>query len=86
MKKIVKVLEGPSIPEMGGVSRVVVFDDGWGQVQSYIPQRKEWVKGGSTLQSMVTAETATRERLEELGYDEEDIERVFWRPNSQEAR
>ena len=71
MKKIVEIRNRPAIPETGGVSRVVVFDDGWGQVQSYIPERKEWVKGGSNLQSMITAETATRERLEEL---EENIE------------
>ena len=86
MKRIVEIVNRPAIPEMGGVSRVVVFDDGWGQVQSYIPQRKEWVNGGSTFQSMITAETATRERLEELGYDEEDIEKIFWRPDSQETR
>lgn len=83
MKKIVEIMEGPAIPEMGGVKRVVVFDDGWGQVQSYIPQKKKWVKGGSSLQSLTTAEDATPDMLRNLGYDEEDIENIFWRPGSE---
>ena len=80
MKKIVEIMEGPAIPEMGGVKRVVVFDDGWGQVQSYISQKEKWVKGGSSLQSLTTAEDATPEMLKKLGYDEEDIENIFRRP------
>jgi len=83
MKKIVEIMEGPAIPEMGGVKRVVVFEDGWGQVQSYIPQKRMWVKGGSSLQSLTTAEDATPEKLKQLGYDEEDILNIFWQPGDQ---
>ena len=82
MKKIVEILTGPAIPETGGVDRVVVFDSGAGQVQTYIPERRIWVKGGN-LYSFRDAETATPERLKELGYDDEDIRNIFWRPGSE---
>ena len=85
MKKIVEIINEPAIPELGGVRRVVVFDDGSGQVQTYIPQRKSWKPGGN-LYSFIDAEIATPEVLRKQGYDEEDIEKIFWRPNSQEAR
>lgn len=79
MKKIVEIINEPAIPELGGVRRVVVFDDGSGQVQTYIPQKKKWLPGGN-LYSFIDAEHATRERLEDLGYDEEDIEKIFGQP------
>ena len=82
MKKIVEIMNEPAIPELGGVSRVVVFDDGSGQVQTYIPQKKRWMPGGS-LYSFIDAENATPEILRKQGYDEEDIQNIFWRPENE---
>ncbi|MDJ0944242.1 MAG: hypothetical protein QNJ30_12290 [Kiloniellales bacterium] len=79
MRRIVEIIAEPSIPEMGGVRRAVVFDDGSGEVQSYVPQKKMWVPGGN-LYSFRDAEGATPALLRKLGYDEEDIEKIFWRP------
>lgn len=70
---------------MGGIRRAVVFDDGSGQVQSYIPQKKTWVPGGN-LYSFFDAQMATPELLRRQGYDEEDIENIFWRPEDQEGK
>lgn len=86
MKKVVKITVGASLPESGAIARVVEFEDGWGQIQTYSRREKAWVKGGSSIQSLLTAEDLTREMLEQMNYDEEDIEKIFWKPDSQEAR
>ena len=85
MKKVVQIIQGPALPESSGIARVVVLEDGWGQIQIYSRQKRAWVDGGSSIQSLLTAEDLTREMLVEMNYDEEDIENILWRPEGQEA-
>ena len=86
MKKVVKVTVGASLPESGAIARVVEFEDGWGQVQTYDRRERAWVKGGSSIQSLLTAEDLTTEMLEQMHYDEEDIANILWQPDGQEAK
>ncbi len=80
MKKIVEITIGASLPESSGIARVVEFEDGSGQIQTYSTREKVWVKGGSSIQSLLTAEDLDREMLEEMGYEEEDIQNILWQP------
>lgn len=83
MKKIVEITIGASLPESSGVARVVEFEDGSGQIQTYDWRKKAWVKGGSSIQSLLTAEDLTRAMLEDMDYDEEDIEIILWQPGDE---
>ena len=87
MPKAIEIVIGPSILETGGISRAVTMEDGSGQVQTYSSVTKAWFNGGGTFQSLLTSEDVTRERLERLGFDEEDMENIFSRPeDEQEAK
>lgn len=79
MKKIVKVEMGPSITETGVIGRVVELEDGSGQVQSF-GERRGWKRGGTSIWSLMTAEEATRENLEERGLTPDQIEEVLFEP------
>ena len=79
MKKVVKVEMGPSITEVGTIGRIVELEDGSGQFQSYGPS-SGWTRGGTDVLSMMTAEEATRERLEARGLSPEQIEEVLFDP------
>ncbi|MDJ0944246.1 MAG: hypothetical protein QNJ30_12310 [Kiloniellales bacterium] len=83
MQKVVDIVLGPSLPETGGIARAVTLENGWGQIQTYHQRKKTWVKGGSSLQSLWTAEDLDREMLEEMGYEEEDIQNILWQPGDE---
>lgn len=83
MRRVIDIVMGPSLPETGEVARAVTLENGWGQVQTYDQRKKVWVKGGSSLQSLLTAEHLTREKLEEMGYEEEDIQNILWQPGDE---
>ncbi len=85
MKKIVEITFDPSLPESGAIARVVEFEDGSGQIQTYSRREKAWVKGGSSIQSLLTSEDLTREMLEQMNYDEEDIANILWQPEGKEG-
>ena len=83
MQKVVDIVLGPSVPETGEIARAVTLENGWGQIQTYSRRKKTWVKGGSSLQSLWTAEDLDRERLEEMGYEEEDMQNILWQPGDE---
>ena len=83
MKKVVEITIGASLPESGGIARVVEFEDGSGQIQTYSLRKKAWVKGGSSIQSLLTSEDLDRGLLEEMGYEEEDIRNILWQPGDE---
>ena len=87
MQRVIDIVMGPSMPETGEMARVVSLENGWGQVQTYNRREKVWEKGGSSLQSLwTTAEHLTRELLEQMNYDEEDIANILWRPDGGEGK
>ena len=75
-KKIIEVFEGPGITTSNAVGRVVRFEDGTGEVQSYLPE-VGWITGGTDLFSMTTALDATEENLREYGYTDEEMDEIF---------
>lgn len=83
MPRVIDIVMGPSWPESGGIARAVTLENGWGQVQTYSQRKKAWERGGSSLQSLLTAEHLTREKLEEMGYEEEDIRNILWQPGDE---
>ena len=83
MQRVVDIVIRPSMPETGGIARAVTLENGWGQIQTYDQRKKAWVEGGSSLQSLWTSEDLTREMLEEMGYDEKDIQNILWQPGDE---
>ncbi len=79
MKKIVAIIQGPSITETGRIGRVVEFADGSGQTQTYGP-RDGWQRGGVSVLSMFTAEPADRSNLAKRRLSEKQIEEILWDP------
>ncbi|MDJ0934008.1 MAG: hypothetical protein QNJ06_22865 [Kiloniellales bacterium] len=81
--RAVRIVMGPSIPETGEVARAVTLEDGSGQVQTYSRSKKAWVNGGSTFQSLHTADDVSIEYLKLSGFDEGDIENILRRPEDE---
>ena len=81
--RAVKVVMGPSIPETGEIARAVTLEDGSGQVQTYSRREGAWVNGGSSFQSLHTADDVNVDDLKETGFDEEDIRKIFSRPEDE---
>ena len=80
MPKVIEVVMGPSVTETGVVGRAVTLENGWGQVQSYSKRDKMWIKGGTNLQSLWNADAISLDKLKQDGFDAEDIQNIFWRP------
>ena len=83
--RAVRIVMGPSIPETGEVARAVTLEDGSGQVQTYNRRKKAWVNGGSTFQSLHTADDVSVEYLRRSGFDDGDIENILRRPEDEAA-
>ena len=79
MKKIVRLVHAPSITETGVIARIVQFEDGSGQVQTY-GKRDGWQKGGTTIMSLVVTEEPTLDLLKARGLTPEQIEEVLFDP------
>ncbi len=80
MTKIVTIMQDPLITETGRIARIVELGDGSLQVQSYGPM-SGWKNGGTTFQSMLTAEAVTKEKLAERGLTEQQIDEVLASPD-----
>ena len=85
MKRIVKV-QGPVLTETGNIARVVRFEDGWGQKQTFNRPKKMWQKGGVSWQSLEFTERVSRRLLQDMGLSEKDIDEVLWRPQPADSR
>ncbi len=80
MTKIVTIMQDPLITETGRIARIVELGDGSLQIQTYVTV-DGWKNGGTTFQSMETAEAVSKEKLAQHGLTEQQIDEVLAGPD-----
>ena len=82
-KRVVRIVVGPVVVDMGSISRAVVLDDGTFNTQSYI-RKKGWRFGVVGHSSIMTAPGGVYEHnLREEGYSEEQIAEILEVPEAE---
>ena len=76
MKKVVRILLSAGITETGTIARMVGFDDGSTELQSYNVNRG-WISGGIDFMSMMYRENPDAVKLKKLGLSDEKIREVI---------
>lgn len=66
-------IEHPTITSDNIIARVVEFEDGTGEIQTYFRPSNEWTSHGMDAGTQMISPEVTREFLEQEGFKNEEI-------------